>query len=91
MKVYGLSEYYVDGKENAGETVILLGYANMNEEKDMGSCKASGRGLEDRMKSFYRDLGIFTMEEPCFFAYLICSRIPAAIDSRTTSSHIKAP
>lgn len=33
VKVYGLSEYYVDGKEREGETVILLGYANMNEEK----------------------------------------------------------
>ena len=33
VKVYGLSEYYVDGKERSGETVILLGYANMNEEK----------------------------------------------------------
>ena len=33
VKVYGLSEYYVDGKESGGETVILLGYANMNEER----------------------------------------------------------
>ena len=33
VKVYGLSEYYVDGKEHNGETVILLGYANMNEER----------------------------------------------------------
>ncbi len=33
VKVYGLSEYYVDGRETAGETVILLGYANMNEER----------------------------------------------------------
>ena len=42
MKVYGLSEYYVnyDGganangrKDKAEETVILLGYANMNEER----------------------------------------------------------
>ena len=33
MKVYGLSEYYVDGRKNTGEAVILLGYANMNEEK----------------------------------------------------------
>ena len=42
VKVYGLSEYYVnyDGganangrKDKAEETVILLGYANMNEER----------------------------------------------------------
>ena len=33
VKVYGLSEYCVEtGKEN-DETVILLGYANMGEEK----------------------------------------------------------
>ena len=33
VKVYGLSEYYVDGKGDGSETVILLGYANMSEEK----------------------------------------------------------
>lgn len=35
VKVYGLSEYYVDRKknENVNEAVILLGYANMGEEK----------------------------------------------------------
>lgn len=33
VKVYGLSEYYVDGKDGGEETVILLGYANMNEER----------------------------------------------------------
>lgn len=34
VKVYGLSQYYVDGKSNQeGESVILLGYANMNDEK----------------------------------------------------------
>ena len=42
IKVYGLSEYYVDGKENAGETVILLGYANMNEEKIWEAVKLLG-------------------------------------------------
>ena len=42
VKVYGLSEYYVDGKENAGETVILLGYANMNEEKIWEAVKLLG-------------------------------------------------
>lgn len=35
VKVYGLSEYYVDGRKTGGnqETIILLGYANMKEEK----------------------------------------------------------
>ncbi|HIZ81896.1 MAG TPA: PLP-dependent aminotransferase family protein [Candidatus Mediterraneibacter pullistercoris] len=33
VKVYGLSGYYVDGPRTADETVILLGYANMREEK----------------------------------------------------------
>ena len=42
VKVYGLSEYYVDGKENTGETVILLGYANMNEEKIREAVKLLG-------------------------------------------------
>ena len=42
VKVYGLSEYYVDGKEKAGETVILLGYANMNEEKIREAVKLLG-------------------------------------------------
>ena len=32
IKVYGLSEYFVEG-EKKRESVILLGYANMNEEK----------------------------------------------------------
>ena len=42
MKVYGLSEYYVDGKEKEGETVILLGYANMNEENIREAVKLLG-------------------------------------------------
>lgn len=33
IKVYGLSEYYVKGEKTEQESVILLGYANMNEEK----------------------------------------------------------
>lgn len=35
IKVYGLSEYYVDREKGSGpeDTTILLGYANMNEEK----------------------------------------------------------
>lgn len=33
VKVYGLSEYYVEGSKDKNEAVILLGYANMNEEK----------------------------------------------------------
>lgn len=33
VKVYGLSEYYVDRKKNREEAVILLGYANLSEEK----------------------------------------------------------
>ena len=35
VKVYGLSQYYVEGRETVSnkETVILLGYANMKEEK----------------------------------------------------------
>ena len=33
VKVYGLSEYYVDGKKDRKEAVILLGYANLSEEK----------------------------------------------------------
>lgn len=33
VRVYGLSEYYVDGAKREEETVILLGYANMSEEK----------------------------------------------------------
>ncbi len=33
VRVYGLSEYYVDCPRNTEETVILLGYANMSEEK----------------------------------------------------------
>ena len=35
VKVYGLSEYCVEKKEDVkeDETVILLGYANMGEEK----------------------------------------------------------
>lgn len=33
VKVYGLSEYYVEGSKEKEETVILLGYANMKEEK----------------------------------------------------------
>lgn len=33
VKVYGLSGYYVDGTRKTDETVILLGYANMDEEK----------------------------------------------------------
>lgn len=46
VKVYGLSEYYVDGKEKAGETVILLGYANMNEEKIREAVKLLGEAWE---------------------------------------------
>ena len=46
VKVYGLSEYYVDGKEKAGETVILLGYANMNEEKIRQAVKLLGEAWE---------------------------------------------
>ncbi len=42
VKVYGLSEYYVDGKEKEGETVILLGYANMNEENIREAVKLLG-------------------------------------------------
>ena len=34
VRVYGLSEYCVKENEgNTGKAVILLGYANMNEEK----------------------------------------------------------
>ncbi len=33
VKVYGLSGYYVDCPRDTDETVILLGYANMSEEK----------------------------------------------------------
>ena len=33
VKVYGLSEYYVEGCREREEAVILLGYANMNEDK----------------------------------------------------------
>lgn len=33
VKVYGLSEYYVEGGSETDEAVILLGYANMSEEK----------------------------------------------------------
>lgn len=35
VKVYGLTEYYVDDRKIGGnqETIILLGYANMKEEK----------------------------------------------------------
>lgn len=33
VKVYGLSEYYVDRSPASDEAVILLGYANMNENR----------------------------------------------------------
>ena len=33
IKVYGLSEYYVDERKKSREAVILLGYANLSEEK----------------------------------------------------------
>lgn len=33
VKVYGLSEYYVEDSGDGREAVILLGYANMSEEK----------------------------------------------------------
>lgn len=33
VKVYGLSEYYVEGSREREEAVILLGYANMKEDK----------------------------------------------------------
>lgn len=33
IKVYGLSEYYVDERKKCREAVILLGYANLSEEK----------------------------------------------------------
>ena len=33
VKVYGLSEYHVEGSREREEAVILLGYANMNEDK----------------------------------------------------------
>ena len=33
VKVYGLSEYYVDEQKKSKEAVILLGYANLSEEK----------------------------------------------------------
>ena len=33
VRVYGLSGYYTEGAQKGDETVILLGYANMNEEK----------------------------------------------------------
>lgn len=46
VKVYGLSGYYVDGKEKPGETVILLGYANMNEEKIREAVKLLGEAWE---------------------------------------------
>lgn len=50
VKVYGLSEYYVDEKEQAGtdETVILLGYANMNEEKIKEAVKLLGEAWVNR-------------------------------------------
>lgn len=50
VKVYGLSEYYVDGKKSTGETVILLGYANMNEEKIREAVKLLGEAWETRHK-----------------------------------------
>ena len=46
VKVYGLYGYYVDGKEKPGETVILLGYANMNEEKIREAVKLLGEAWE---------------------------------------------
>ena len=33
VRVYGLSEYYVDGASPSENAVILLGYANMDEKK----------------------------------------------------------
>ena len=34
VRVYGLSEYCVkDNEDSTGKAVILLGYANMNEER----------------------------------------------------------
>ena len=46
VKVYGLSEYYVDGKKDRKEAVILLGYANLSEEK----IKAAVRLLKEAWK-----------------------------------------
>ena len=50
VKVYGLSEYYVDGKEDTEETVILLGYANMNEEKIREAVKLLNEAWKTRHK-----------------------------------------
>ncbi len=48
VKVYGLSEYYVDGKRDDGETVILLGYANLDEEKIRDAVRLLKRAWYDR-------------------------------------------
>ena len=41
VKVYGLSEYYVGEKDREqNESVILLGYANMSDEKSL-ACGSS--------------------------------------------------
>lgn len=52
VKVYGLSGYYVDGeheKENglSGETVILLGYANMTEDKIKDAVRLLGEAWKN--------------------------------------------
>ena len=36
VKVYGLSEYYVDGKEREGETVIPVSYTHLDVYKRQG-------------------------------------------------------
>ena len=42
IKVYGLSDYIVDEDEKREEATILLGYANMSEEKIKEACAVLG-------------------------------------------------
>ncbi len=56
VKVYGLSEYYVEGADTGArgggnrskETVILLGYANMNEEKIKEAVSLLGKAWKEQ-------------------------------------------
>ena len=53
VRVYGLSEYCVkDNEDSTGKAVILLGYANMNEERIRAAvqllCKAWKQMIEEQ-------------------------------------------
>jgi len=39
VKVYGMSDYFIDTKENKSSSTVLLGYANLSEKDIDRGCR----------------------------------------------------